>query len=385
MLGSHWDRAQMATKPNWMIYGANGFTARLIAREAKHKNLRPILAGRRAEPIRELAAQLEMPWRSFDVNDPSAVAAALTDVGLVLNCAGPFSATSGPMLDACLAGRTHYLDITGEIDVFVAAQARDEDAKAADIVICPGVGFDVVPTDCLAAVLKQMLPNATYLALGFDVNGTPSPGTAKTMVEALGTGGRVRRNGEIAAVPFAYRTRLIDFGRGEALGVTIPWGDVATAYYSTGIPDIEVYLRSASAAVFGMRCLNFLGPGAEGDGAAVAALGGNPPGTIGGSAPPGNELPLGRGTQWRGRDPHGPADDAERLPPDRRRRAHGGANSAGASAAGRLLHPEPADGRALDRAPAGHQRHSGRINPKDRRWDRNIGPPGASSTASLPP
>jgi short subunit dehydrogenase-like uncharacterized protein len=250
----------MATKPNWMIYGANGFTARLIAREAKHKNLRPILAGRRAEPIRELAAQLEMPWRSFDVNDPSAVAAALTDVGLVLNCAGPFSATSGPMLDACLAGRTTYLDITGEIDVFVAAQARDEDARAAGIVICPGVGFDVVPTDCLAAVLKQMLPDATYLALGFDVNGTPSPGTAKTMVEALGAGGRVRRNGEIAAVPFAYRTRLIDFGRGEALGVTIPWGDVATAYYSTGIPDIEVYLRSASAAVFGMRCLNFLGP-----------------------------------------------------------------------------------------------------------------------------
>jgi short subunit dehydrogenase-like uncharacterized protein len=250
----------MATKPDWMIYGANGFTGGLIAREAKHKNLRPILAGRRERPIRELADQLDMPWRSFDVTEAPAAAASLTDIGLVLNCAGPFSATSGPMLDACIAGRTHYLDITGEIEVFVAAHARDAEAKTASIVICPGVGFDVVPTDCLAALLKEMLPDATYLALGFDVNGTPSPGTAKTMVEALGAGGRVRKHGEIVAVPFAYRTRMIDFGRGEALGVTIPWGDVATAYYSTGIPDIEVYLRSASAAVFGMRCLNFLKP-----------------------------------------------------------------------------------------------------------------------------
>src|SRR5262249_39005996 len=168
--------ARVAMTADWMIYGANGFTGRLIAREAKHKNLRPILAGRREQPIRELAAQLDMPWRSFDVNEPSAVAAAVTNVGLVLNCAGPFSATRGRMLAPCLASGPHSLDITGEIDVFVAAHGRDADARAAGIVICPGVGFDVVPTDCLAAVLKEMLPDATYLALGFDVNGTPSPG-----------------------------------------------------------------------------------------------------------------------------------------------------------------------------------------------------------------
>src|SRR5262249_9385053 len=106
--------------------------------------------------------------------------------------------------------------------------------------------------------------DATYLALGFDVNGTPSPGTAKTMVEALGAGGRVRRSGEIVAVPFAYRTRLIDFGRGEALGVTIPWGDVATASYSTGIPASEADRAAWPAPVSGMRCLNVLGPVRQG-------------------------------------------------------------------------------------------------------------------------
>src|SRR6266567_3455201 len=219
----------MATNTDWILYGANGFTGRLITLEAKRKSLRPILAGRRAAPIEALGAQLDLPWRSFDINDPSAAAAALSDVDVLLNCAGPFAATSGPMLDACLAGRTHYLDITGEIDVFVA-------------------------------VLKQALPDAKSLALGFDVKGTPSPGTAKTMVEGLKVGGRVRKNGDIVEVPFGYRTRSIDFGRGEALGVTIPWGDVATAYYSTGIPDIEVYVRTTPAAVFAMRCLNPLRP-----------------------------------------------------------------------------------------------------------------------------
>jgi short subunit dehydrogenase-like uncharacterized protein len=250
----------MASDPAWMIHGANGFTGRLIAREAKRKNLRPVLAGRRAAPIELLASELDLPWQTFDGNDPPAAAAALSDVDVVLNCAGPFAATSGPILDACLAGRTHYLDITGEIDVFVAAQARHARAQAAGITVCPGVGFDVVPTDCLAAVLKQALPDAKSLALGFDVMGTLSPGTAKTMVEGLKAGGRVRKDGEIVEVPFAYRTRTIDFGRGEALGVTIPWGDVATAYYSTGIPDIEVYVRTSPAAVFAMRCLNPLRP-----------------------------------------------------------------------------------------------------------------------------
>ena len=250
----------MTNRTAWVIYGANGFTGRLIAQQAKRDNLAPILAGRRAEPIEGLAAKLDLPWRSFDLNDSAAATAALGKVDVVLHCAGPFRTTSGPMIEACLASRTHYLDITGEIEVFVAAHARHADAQAAGIVVCPGVGFDVVPTDCVAAVLKEALPDANALALGFDMSSTPSPGTAKTMIEGLKAGGRVRRNGDIVEVPFAYRSRTIDFGRGSALGVTIPWGDVATAYYSTGIPDIEVYVRTSPGALYVMRWLNGLRP-----------------------------------------------------------------------------------------------------------------------------
>ena len=174
-------------------------------------------------------------------------------MGLVLHCAGPFSATAAPMMVACLAAHAHYLDITGEISVFEHARTLDAAARAAGIAICPGVGFDVIPTDCVAAVLKAALPDATHLALGFDSRSGMSPGTAKTSIEGLAQGGKVRKEGRIISVPLAYKTRRIDFGDGEKLAMTIPWGDVSTAYATTGIPNIEVYIPGSPAMVAWLR------------------------------------------------------------------------------------------------------------------------------------
>ena len=175
----------MTKRAKWMIYGANGYAGHLVAAEARRRGLHPVLAGRRAGAVEKLAAELDLTARVFDLGDARATASALADMKVVANCAGPFAATSAQMIDGCLTRRTHYLDITGEIDVFLAAQRRDADAKAAGIVICPGVGFDVIPTDCMAAVLKEALPDATHLVLAFDVRGSMSPGTARTMAEIL--------------------------------------------------------------------------------------------------------------------------------------------------------------------------------------------------------
>ncbi len=246
----------MSDRDKWMIYGANGFTGRLIAEEARRQGLTPIVAGRNRAAIEGMAGALSLASSVFDLSDRAAARAALAGVGVVANCAGPFSTTSRPMIDACLETRTHYVDITGEIGVFVDAQRRHDAARAAGIVLCPGVGFDVIPTDCIAACLKEALPDATHLALGFAGGGAISPGTAKTSIEGLRLGGRVRANGEIVAVPLAYRARMIDFGAGERLGVTFPWGDVATAFFSTGIPNIEVYIASSPASVVRLRRLN---------------------------------------------------------------------------------------------------------------------------------
>lgn len=226
----------------WMIYGANGYTGELIARQAVADGDKPILAGRSEDRIAPLARELGLSYRAFGLDDAGEVADNLKGIGLVLHCAGPFSATSAPMIEGCLAAGSHYLDISGEIQVFEHAHAQAARAAEAGIVICPGVGFDVIPTDCIAVTLKKALPDATHLALGFDSRSGFSPGTAKTSVEGLADGGRVRRNGEITQVPLAWRTRTIDFGDGEKLAMTIPWGDVSTAFHSTGIPNIEVYL-----------------------------------------------------------------------------------------------------------------------------------------------
>jgi len=226
----------------WMIYGANGYTGLLLAAEAKRQGLTPILGGRNAAEVQALGSQLGLECRIFDIQQAQDAQAALAGIAVVAHCAGPFSATSAPMLDACLVSGTHYVDITGEISVFDAVRQRDQQARERGIVVCPGVGFDVIPSDCIAACLHQALPDATHLALGFDTGSGLSPGTAKTTVEGLKFGGKVRRDGVITDVPLGYKRRTINFGRGEKAAVTIPWGDVSTAFHSTGIPNIEVYL-----------------------------------------------------------------------------------------------------------------------------------------------
>lgn len=240
----------------WMIYGANGYTGELIAREAQARGLRPVLAGRSPRKIEALARELGLESRVFDLANVDASASQLAGISVVLHCAGPFSATSAPMLEACLMSKTHYLDISGEITVFEHAQALNSRAQQQGIVICPGVGFDVIPTDCVAAALKAALPDATQLALGFDSRSGFSPGTAKTSVEGLAQGGRVRRNGKIVQVPLAFKTRKIDFGDGEKLAMSIPWGDVSTAFYTTGIPNIEVYIPGSPRLIANARRAN---------------------------------------------------------------------------------------------------------------------------------
>jgi short subunit dehydrogenase-like uncharacterized protein len=242
---------------DWMIYGANGYTGTLMAREAQRRGMRPMLAGRNEAEVRRLAEALGLDWKAFALDDEAAVASAIAGLKLVLHCAGPFSLTGEPMIRACLASGVHYLDITGEISVFEFAHSLAETARRADVVLLPGAGFDVVPSDCLAASLVEALPAATRLLLAFEATGGPSPGTARTGVEGLAKGGRIRRDGQLVEVPLAWKDRKIPFAHGERTAVTIPWGDVFTAFISTGVPDIEVYMSVPPATVKRLRRLRW--------------------------------------------------------------------------------------------------------------------------------
>ncbi len=243
----------------FLIYGASGYTGELIAREAARRGLKPILSGRSQSKIEPLAKELNLTYRTFSLEDKKSLEYTLKEVDFVIHCAGPFSLTSEPMVEACLRTGVHYTDITGEISVFEAMARRDEAAKKAGIMIMPGVGFDVVPSDCLALHLKNQLPSATKLTLAFCGLGGISHGTRATMTMNAGNGGAIRRNGEITKVPAAHKTRAIDFGEFTKTAVTIPWGDVSTAYYSTGIPNIEVYTVLPEANLKMLKLSRYLG------------------------------------------------------------------------------------------------------------------------------
>lgn len=236
-----------------LIYGANGYTGRLIVKEALAKGLRPILSGRNADAINAMARKFSLEARPATLDFQNLPDQVFDGVAAVIHCAGPFSRTAKVVADTCIRTKTHYLDITGEISVFEMLAARSVEAARSGVMLLPGVGFDVVPSDCLAAHLHRRLTSATSLMLGIHFGSTPSRGTATTMIENVGKGGAVRRGGRITKVAAAYKERDINFGDKVRHCVTIPWGDVSTAFHSTAIPDIEVYMSSPPSQIRSMK------------------------------------------------------------------------------------------------------------------------------------
>jgi short subunit dehydrogenase-like uncharacterized protein len=234
---------------SFIIYGAYGFTGQLVAELAASKGLQPILAGRDEAKTKAIAEKLNLPWEAFSLDDTETLNRMVKSVDVLLNCAGPYSATAKPAMIACLKNNCHYIDITGEMEVFEYAASLNAAAQEAGIVIIPGCGFDVVPTDCLAAFLHAQMTDASHLELAFKGAGSLSRGTALTVVENIYKGGMIRQNGELKAVPTGWKTRQIDYGKGPRISMSIPWGDVSTAYYSTGIPNIIVYTGVAPKAI----------------------------------------------------------------------------------------------------------------------------------------
>jgi saccharopine dehydrogenase (NAD+, L-lysine-forming) len=233
----------------WLLYGANGYTGRLVARLAAARGERPVLAGRSAGKVAALAGELGLEHRAFGLDDADALRRGLDGVTAVAHCAGPFAVTAGPMARACVNAGLHYLDITGELEVFEELHGLGDRARAAGSVLLPGAGFDVVPTDCVAALLAEALPGAGRLDLAFLVGGGPSPGTARTVVAGMGKGGRARIDGVITEVPVGWRTIRASFPSGARTVASVPWGDVSTAYYSTGIGTISTYTAVPAAAL----------------------------------------------------------------------------------------------------------------------------------------
>ncbi|MCA9889509.1 MAG: saccharopine dehydrogenase NADP-binding domain-containing protein [Anaerolineae bacterium] len=227
----------------WMLYGATGFTGPLIAEEAVRRGHRPILAGRNAEKLRKLARGLSLKHVAFDLDDVNTIAEHIADVDVVFHAAGPFTFTSDPMIRACLATHTHYLDITGELPVLEKTFTYDEAARSNRIALISGCGFDVVPTDCLGAYVARHVTAASLLEIGVAGFGNVSAGTLRSSLEMVDNGGNtIRQDGKLQDAPFT--TKRIPMPGGDVTALSVPWGDVATAYRTTGIRNIRAYMAT---------------------------------------------------------------------------------------------------------------------------------------------
>ncbi len=242
---------------SWLLYGATGYTGQLIAAEAVKRGHQPILAGRSAEKLAPMAEAMGLEYRAFGLDDLTTVTRSLNGIELVLHAAGPFLYTSSPMLRACVLAGAHYLDITGEYPVFENTFSYDQTAKRLKVAFISGVGFDVVPSDCLAAYVAVQMPDAQHLDMAFAGLTRASAGTlqsARLLVAEAG-GGMIRRDGVLMHQRIGYGGGYITFSHGRHYAIPIPWGDLATAYRTTGIPNITTYMALPRPLAFTSRWL----------------------------------------------------------------------------------------------------------------------------------
>ncbi|KTB82556.1 hypothetical protein AO069_16660 [Pseudomonas syringae pv. syringae PD2774] len=227
-----------------LIYGATGYTGRMAAERARALGLNVEIAGRNQQRLVSLAAQLDVKYRVFDADQAEGF---LSGISVLLNFAGPFVQTAEPLMRACIKAGVDYLDITAEINVYRLAERLGAEAAASQVMLLPGVGWDVVPTDSLAVQVAGRVQGPTALNMALQVPGSMSRGSAMSASEIIGAGVLARIDGELVAMPDA-EPRHFDFGQGPVLCVPLSFGDLVTAWHSTGIRNIAMFVHIAGDA-----------------------------------------------------------------------------------------------------------------------------------------
>ncbi|MDX1873271.1 saccharopine dehydrogenase NADP-binding domain-containing protein [Mycolicibacterium sp. 120266] len=231
-----------------LLYGATGYTGTMVAEHIVDLGLKPILAGRNAAKLQALATRLDCRYAVFDVTDTAAVGAALADVTVLLNCAGPYLRTAQPLMEAAISAGVHYLDVAAELNSYRLAEAYDADATAAGVMLLPGSGGSVAMLGCLAAHAAAHVDHPRSIRIALHVAGAMSRGSARSASENLTTDTLHRVAGTLtAADPAAVEVFDFGFGPVPCAPVTLP--DLITVWRSTGIANIDTYVYASGEAL----------------------------------------------------------------------------------------------------------------------------------------
>jgi short subunit dehydrogenase-like uncharacterized protein len=230
-----------------MIYGATGYTGRMVAEHVSAAGTPLIIAGRNDAKLATLAARLGVEYRVFALEDITVIDRSLDDVGVLLNCAGPFAKTADILMRASIRHGSHYLDVAAELEVYLLAGVLDAEAKAAGVMLLPGSGGSVAMLGCLAGHALARTKNPSLIRLAMHISGSLSRGSAVSALGSVAAETLARADGKLVARPAGAQRRL-DFGNGtvDCFQVTLP--DLITVWRSTNVPNIETFVHVAGDA-----------------------------------------------------------------------------------------------------------------------------------------
>ncbi|MBN7804589.1 saccharopine dehydrogenase NADP-binding domain-containing protein [Agrobacterium rosae] len=224
-----------------MIYGATGYTGRMVTDHATKFGTSVVLGGRSEGPLAQLALKLGVEYRVFALVESDLIDRSLTDVAVLVNAAGPFLRTAKPLMDASIRNGVHYIDTAAELDSYRLAETLDADAKAAGVMLLPGGGGSVAMLGSLAGHAVARIQNPRKIRIGMHVAGGMSRGSVISATENMTAETLARMDGELVSV--ANSVQKLDFGRGavDSFQVTLP--DLITIWRATGVPDIETFVH----------------------------------------------------------------------------------------------------------------------------------------------
>lgn len=229
----------MKLKKKMLLYGATGYTGKIIAERAKELDIDFEIAGRDVNKVLPLANKLNVGHHVFDVDDENAWQKALTKKQVLINAAGPFAFTSKQAMYACLKAGVHYLDISAEMETYRLAESLDEEANAAGIQIISGAGL-FVSYDALAVHLSKLVNEPQLLKVGFRHYGGFSRGSILSSKNIANLGILVRSEGQVVK-KMNPQPEVFFFGSEKVECLPTPLGGIILAYKSTRIPNIEEF------------------------------------------------------------------------------------------------------------------------------------------------
>src|SRR4051794_7585346 len=241
----------------WLLYGAYGFTGRLIAEEAIRRGHRPVLAGRDPKRLRELADRTGLRHVVVRLDDARELREHMSARSLVLNAAGPFTETGRPLIEACLASRTPYLDVSGELHHLRFVSDLDQRARNAGVALLTGAGFGVTFGDCLARHVADRLPDATHLRLSVAAsNAQTTAAVRRTILEVLAEGGHAVEGGRWRRRPLGHEAWTVNDGGQESSFASAPMGELVAVHRWAKAANIVVGRPMAASTATRIRRLS---------------------------------------------------------------------------------------------------------------------------------